>query len=142
MNGPLEARRIHSGHLRLIVVSGLFSCACSKFALPAEEPLWDTNGKLSHRERLFCPIDERRHPQKSDLSDGLRCMQNGVAIAADTVDVVSGCGQTIKSPLVKFVDLHLKCKAGFVESFEWGEIVESLSWSIVEPVRHVCKGVV
>jgi hypothetical protein len=43
--------------------------------------------------------------------------------------------------LLCVVDLHLKCKAGFVESFEWGEIVESLSWSIVEPVRHVCKGV-
>ncbi len=44
--------------------------------------------------------------------------------------------------LFSCVDLHLKCKAGFVESFEWGEIVESLSWSIVEPIRHVCKGVV
>ena len=37
---------------------------------------------------------------------------------------------------------HLKCKAGFVESFQWSEIVESLSWSIVESLGHVCKGVV
>ncbi len=39
-------------------------------------------------------------------------------------------------------DSHLKCKAGFCENFEWSEIVESLSRSIVEPVRDVCKGVV
>lgn len=37
---------------------------------------------------------------------------------------------------------HLKCKASFVESFQWSEIVESLSRSIVEAARHVCKGVV
>ena len=37
---------------------------------------------------------------------------------------------------------HLKCKAGFVKCFQWGEIVESLSWSIVESLGHVCKGVV
>ena len=37
---------------------------------------------------------------------------------------------------------HLKCKAGFCEDFEWSEIVESLSRSIVESIRDVCKGVV
>ena len=52
---------------------------------------------------------------------------------------------TLRNPaqsIFRVVDSHLKCKAGFCEDFEWGEIVESLSWSIVEPVRHVCKGVV
>ena len=36
------------------------------------------------------------------------------------------------------VDSHLKCKAGFCEGFEWGEIVESLSWSIVDSIRLAC----
>ena len=47
--------------------------------------------------------------------------------------------------LVHFIDTvnsHLKCKAGFCEGFEWSEIVKSLSRSIVESVRDVCKGVV
>ena len=44
--------------------------------------------------------------------------------------------------LIWFVNSHLKCKAGFVESFQWSEIVESFSWSIVESLGHVCKGVV
>jgi hypothetical protein len=34
---------------------------------------------------------------------------------------------------------HLNCKAGFVEGFDWSEILESLEGTIVEPLRHVRK---
>lgn len=43
---------------------------------------------------------------------------------------------------IESVNSSLKCKAGFVESFGWSEIVESLSRAIVESLGHVCKGVV
>jgi hypothetical protein len=43
---------------------------------------------------------------------------------------------------ITFVNSHLKCKSGFVECFQWGEIVEFLSDAIVGPVRYVCKDVV
>ena len=44
--------------------------------------------------------------------------------------------------VIRLANSHLKCKAGFCEDFEWSEIVESLSRSIVESIRDVCKGVV
>ena len=38
------------------------------------------------------------------------------------------------------MNYHLKCKAGFVESFQWSWIVESFSWSILESRGHAFKG--
>ena len=54
----------------------------------------------------------------------------------------AGCALVAIIQLFPTVDSHLKCKAGFCEDFEWGEIVESLLGAIVEPVRYMCKGVV
>lgn len=47
-----------------------------------------------------------------------------------------------RSFFIQTVNSHLKCKAGVCEDFEWGEIVDSLSRSIVESLGHVCKGLV
>ena len=44
--------------------------------------------------------------------------------------------------MVQIMNSHLQWKVGFVESFQWGEIVVSLSRAIVESLGHVFKGVV
>jgi hypothetical protein len=69
-------------------------------------------------------------------------VDRGGVLSWPTTIFFAGCALVAIIQLFPTVDSHLKCKAGFCEDFEWGEIVESLSWSIVESIRHVCKGVV